>query len=753
MDNQCGERKCLSFATKTGFGTVKRLLVLLILFASRSIAFAGSGGVSTWATDSHADFHGSRGDEINLFGFRPGMHERDALDHARNVGLQDEDWMYFVVPGTREVHCFYFSILGLQTVARANGALANTFEELAQSVANEVGRLEVVTKKNYTERQFYPGEIRGDFSQRKWYERKLLDGSELWFENRSDSFSCKLVGPKTLCGRVRGAALKELLSGFGRIGDEPVLSAEITFVQYECIEGSPPTEPPGGYAEWRRKFGKRGGAPPAHVSGWRSIKDFCDALNKTEEAKAAGLYFSPPDKEEWEKKSHGKPAPFQILAETVKGHENRVARETEAFERAVRDSFVEEMVSIPGRRFRMGKFEVTKIQWEIVMGKGTANIDNDPAVPVTGVSRTECLAFLKKLNELPNVRKAGLVFRLPTKEEWTFACLAGSKERFNWTKSDDDDDFDRADAWHDHRLHAVGKKEPNAFGLHDMLGNAQEWLRDTERGQAVAIGGSSWDSPRKLTPERIELGNGSGDRTTGFRLCAETQSEIDSRETNERSNREQAISSLVSDMVPVPAKNFLIGKFEVTQKQWDAVMGADSNPSRFKGPDLPVENVSRVEVQRFLEKLNATPEAQESGLVFQLPSRVEWTKACLAGSPGPGCRLSDKTKVTTKTFGQAAWYKDNSGGKTHPVGLKMDNAYGIYDMHGNVSEWTRTDDPSVHSPVHGIVMGERYSSGGCGNVYAWGDANGRTEVASSSMDQKERADGVGFRLCATKRKP
>jgi Sulfatase-modifying factor enzyme 1/TIR domain len=115
---------------------------------------------------------------------------------------------------------------------------------------------------------------------------------------------------------------------------------------------------------------------------------------------------------------------------------------------------------------------------------------------------------------------------------------------------------------------------------------------------------------------------------------------------------------------------FYIGKFQVTQKQWQAVMG--KNPSHFKGEDLPVESVSWHDAQAFCEKLRAM-----TGKAFRLPSEVEWEYACRAGTTGDYAGNLD----------EMAWYKENSERKTHSVGQKKPNAFGLYDMHGNVWEW------------------------------------------------------------------
>ena len=125
----------------------------------------------------------------------------------------------------------------------------------------------------------------------------------------------------------------------------------------------------------------------------------------------------------------------------------------------------------------------------------------------------------------------------------------------------------------------------------------------------------------------------------------------------------------------VTLSDYYIGQTEVTQALWTAVMG--SNPSFFKGDDLPVENVSRNDCQNFITKLN-----QMTGETFRLLTEAEWEFAAKGGNKSKGYIYSG-----SNTLGDVAWYDGNSGNKTHAVGTKAPNELGIYDMSGNVREW------------------------------------------------------------------
>ena len=123
-------------------------------------------------------------------------------------------------------------------------------------------------------------------------------------------------------------------------------------------------------------------------------------------------------------------------------------------------------------------------------------------------------------------------------------------------------------------------------------------------------------------------------------------------------------------------KPFYMGRFEVTQGQWEKVMGA--NPSNFKGAENPVENVSWEDSQSFLAKLKG----RSPGADFRLPTEAQWEYACRAGATTAFSFAAFKDAL-----GDYAWYGGNSELETHAVGGKKPNAWGLFDMQGNVLEW------------------------------------------------------------------
>jgi len=239
-------------------------------------------------------------------------------------------------------------------------------------------------------------------------------------------------------------------------------------------------------------------------------------------------------------------------------------------------------------------------------------------------------------------------------------------------------------------------------------------------------------------------------------------------------------------MVPIPAGEFMMGdkngdpdeqpphkvqvhsfymdQFEVTQKAYESLM--DKNPSKSKAPDKPVEQVDWYHAILYCnmrsrkEALKPCYDAKTLACDFtadgyRLPTEAEWEYACRAGSTDSYSFGSDASKL--KTY---AWFKENSDQATHPVGQKAPNKWGLYDMHGNVSEWChdfysetyyqKSDSTDPHGPPSGdkcVVRG-----GGCRTSADASRASARNSETPRFADACFGSDTLGFR-CVKHAKP
>ena len=282
---------------------------------------------------------------------------------------------------------------------------------------------------------------------------------------------------------------------------------------------------------------------------------------------------------------------------------------------------------------------------------------------------------------------------------------------------------------------AVANRVGNMRGKSNWKGDdREEWYEyKTIDGVRVTM------AETRLPNANIDAGFNMADTTGSIRKEDERRvAEVKEKERASRLNSSPEVKTvaegILDSMVDIPGKDFKMGKTEVTQAQWEAIMG--ENPSRFKGENNPVESVSWYDCQEFLKLLNSVPTIKASGLKFRLPRDSEWECACRAGATGDYCKLANGTEITKDTLGQVAWFDDNSGRKTHPIGQKQPNAFGLYDMHGNVWEWTSTahDGFSVY----------------CGG--SWDDSARYCESSfGNPFSPSHRYYDLGFRLCASGR--
>ena len=395
--------------------------------------------------------------------------------------------------------------------------------------------------------------------------------------------------------------------------------------------------------------------------------------------------------------------------------------------------------------FWVGKFKVTQEQWKAVTGTNPSHFVGDQK-PVDSVSFNDCFSFISTLNELPAVRKAGLAFRLPTVQEWIACCKAGATGPYCLLEDGTEADYSDLDeiSWIFLDLEkssspAVGLKRPNAFGLFDMISPLGEWTRSSEGPfsnvdshkmfREVVGFNDSWlnDSCFSVEPsspsEKLSL--------VGFRLFA-----LDDNDRKRRRNRtKQIIQKIIADMVYVPGTSFMIGAHEVTQEEWNAVVGDSMSACRWANENCPISGVSYLDCMAFIHALNSTKEVRQAGLTFSIPTDKQWEKACSAGSLGSRSRLRNGTEISAKGLESMAWYKDNSGSRAHSVGDKQPNAWGFYDMLGNVGEWVYVEEESKPA-----ICGGSFDSP-------------RAECVSSAMDRVPFDQGDwywGFRLAAIK---
>ncbi len=412
------------------------------------------------------------------------------------------------------------------------------------------------------------------------------------------------------------------------------------------------------------------------------------------------------------------------------------------------------------RGFQMGKHEVTQSQWHYVMGDNPSyHLDCGDACPVERVSWHDAQEFIQRLNAIGD----GYVYRLPSEAEWEYAARAGTTgERYGPV-----DDI----AWHwgnsGYQTREVGLKRPNAFRLHDMLGNVEEWVQDCwhnsyegapfderprEEGacNARVYRGLGW----AVSPEYVRVAHREarhpGDRSEliGLRVVREPSGRRASSgpwgmEFARLPAGRFVMGSSAADVRPseMPARTvrvragFELAKHEVTQGQWDAVMG--DNPAYFSscGQDCPVERVSWEDTQAFLERLNALGD----GYRYRLPTEAEWEYAARGSTAG----------ALHGPASEIAWHWNNSGKRTRPVGTKIPNAFGLHDMIGNVEEWVQD---CWHDSYEGASNDERVRTGrdGCWHAIrggSWWDLPADLRVTRRwPYTPGSRDTAVGFRV-------
>ncbi|MBQ9873667.1 MAG: SUMF1/EgtB/PvdO family nonheme iron enzyme [Thermoguttaceae bacterium] len=350
---------------------------------------------------------------------------------------------------------------------------------------------------------------------------------------------------------------------------------------------------------------------------------------------------------------------------------------------------------------------------------------------VSSLSWNECQELIAELNENLKAAPEGWRFALPTEAQWEYACRAGTTgarygeldQIARYAGSDDDDNERR-----------VGRRFPNAWGLFDMLGNLSEWCEDRfgdyPIGDAIDPTGPATGSERVVRggskvhsgagcrcARRYSLSPDSSDYAVGTRFVLVPATESEPAVPSEVS-RSDAVENSTFDPVATepgtrrvarfngvefpfrycPPKSLKIGadedeikrlplettlspgfwlmETELTRAQWAAFTG---DSPRFAGRgNYPATEISWNDCQRFIDKLNDEFGDSLKGWRFSLPTEARWEYACRAGTTGPAYGELD----------EIAWYRGvKNGGGPRPVGEKTPNAWGLFDMLGNVAEW------------------------------------------------------------------
>lgn len=465
---------------------------------------------------------------------------------------------------------------------------------------------------------------------------------------------------------------------------------------------------------------------------------------------------------------------------------------------------------IPERNISMGATEVTQLVYEKIMGNNPSS-NKGKLYPVESVSWYDAIEFCNSLSQMYSLRPAYFVddkknvtwdqeadgYRLPTEAEWEF-CSKGGKD-FKYSGSDDIDEV----AWYNKNSNGtsqvIATKKANDYGLYDMSGNVFEWCWDSEfesEKDIVDKGGSfkNKDDSCSITAEDCSDKN-SKYSNLGIRLVRGKISDVDIKAGEEKIKRKnemaEALFTQMLTMIKIPGKNvktletkkmedisemlgakmkdsdfkyvgdFYMLKTEVTQHIYKRVMG--ENPSRHKGPDYPVENVSWGDAIYFCNKLsireglepvylvkettdvtkwgyiphkgayidNVTQNTSANG--YRLPTEEEWICAWKGGE-GFTYSYSGSNNIN-----EVGWGRKNSGNETHKVALKKPNGYGLYDMDGNVSEWIWD-----MANAYGYAEKSHYRRVICGISY-------ESDLGDSFSFVSNQMKDLGFRIvCSTK---
>jgi formylglycine-generating enzyme required for sulfatase activity len=456
--------------------------------------------------------------------------------------------------------------------------------------------------------------------------------------------------------------------------------------------------------------------------------------------------------------------------------------------------------------FYLGKFEVTQSQFQAITGTNSSkfNATNNGKRPVEEVNWEEAVAFCDKLTE--QERNAGRLpygwaYALPTEAEWEYACRAGTTTAYSWgdTITPRNANYKQSELG---KTRDVGKYAPNQWGFHDMHGNVREWTNDPYQkdysaqpislqsvGGRVKRGGSFHDEASSLRcAKRTNFHRTHHHNHLGFRLALkkiETGLFASLHSVPSANDLEMIWVEPGTFMMGSPptekgreddenqtqvtlTKGFYLGKYEVTQAQYETVMKGNiqqvspSPSSSPNNPKQPVERVTWNNAQVFLSRLNANENAAgrlPQGWKYALPTEAEWEYACRAGTDsifywGNSASSKKANFNGTKSFELDGGAEGPNLEKPCDVGIFKPNPWGFFDMHGNVSELTQ----DLYLRSSDIL--KETGKDGFGRSYAlyrtmrggnWYTTWGQIRSANRQRANPESPDGrVGFRLALRK---
>ena len=399
-------------------------------------------------------------------------------------------------------------------------------------------------------------------------------------------------------------------------------------------------------------------------------------------------------------------------------------------------------------QFWIGRYEVTQADYQAVMGSNPSFFPG-ASRPVESVTWMQANAYCAALNaQQANNLPPGYAYRLPTEAEWEFACRLGATTPWTNTTTAPTCADGNANLCVGSTV-PVGSYAANHAGLYDTHGNVWEWVLDSDPstsgpatggypvgpvvdplvtgGPGYIVRGGTWSSPFGDATSTVRFSALTPTREIGFRIVLAPARQVPyvppaslNMVPIQSGSFQMGSTAVGGPSIPVHPvtlnQPFWMGKFEVTQAEYQARMGA--NPSTFVGASRPVETVSRAQALSYCAALNTAYAGQmPAGYSFRLPTEAEWEYCCRAGTTtdwhtgavAPVCAQANVgLNILTSCVGATA-----------NVGSYAANAWGLHDMHGNVGEWI-LDKFDINTPYPSTAVTDPYVQNGSLGIYRGG---------------------------------